>query len=81
MAPDTLKKSKLTLAITLTSLTKSGGLNLYLGFDRNYSITSVQIMFYGFISIVFFFFKSGSERKEQLIEYISFYGCHKNYTN
>lgn len=54
MAPDTLKKSKLTLAITLTSLTKSGGLNLYLGFDRNYSITSVQIMFYGFISIVFF---------------------------
>lgn len=54
MASDTLKESKLTLAITFTSLTKSEDLNLYLGFDRNYSITSVQIMFYDLISIVFF---------------------------
>lgn len=56
MASDTLKsvkKSKLTLAITFTSLTKSEDLNLNLGFDRNYSITSVQIVFYDFISIVF----------------------------
>lgn len=54
MASDTLKESKLTLAIAFTSLKKSEDLNLYLGFDRNYSITSVQIMFYDLISIGFF---------------------------
>lgn len=80
MALDTLKKSKLTLAITFTSLTKSEDLNLYLGFDRNYSITSVLIMFY--INCVVFFNKNQVQKKKNnLLSILVSMVAIKNYTN